>query len=143
MSSKIWLGVASSNELSKIDQNESWWCLPLTAMPGDRLLLYCPRTASITRQGIFAEAIVTSIVSNSRSENCNCSGYNQGGTRLFYADIRFIERFPQNLTAAMMKNDVALRRAPIVRKNFQGTTFQLDPQTYERIKFLILGLAQA
>lgn len=143
MGSKFWLGVASSTELSKIDQSESWWCLPLTAMPGDRLLLYCPRTASITRQGIFAEATVTSIVSNSRSENCNCSGYNQGGTRLFYAEISFVERFSKNLTAAMMKNDAALRRAPIVRKNFQGTSFQLEPQTYERIKRLILDLAQS
>lgn len=138
MNKKFWLGVASSADIAKAESVQSWWCLPPAAAPGDRILFYCPRSTSLVRQGIFAEAEVTSQSSSSRAENCYCSGYKTGTIQLGYVDIEIVERFTRNLTAATMKRDSILSRSAIVKKNFQGTTFQLDIKTYERIK-LVLG----
>lgn len=137
---KYWLGVTSSSDLAKADSVESWWCLPPTAAPGDQILFYCPRSASATRQGIFAEATVVSSALPARSENCYCSAYKAGTIQLNYVDIKIIERFTHNLTAAAMKKDPFLSRAAVVKKNFQGTTFQLDAKTYERMRLVLSHL---
>lgn len=137
MNTKNWLGVASSSDLAKADAVKSWWCLPPTATQGDRILFYCPRSTSVSRQGIFAEAEVVSPISSTRSENCHCSGYKAGTIQLSYVDIRIVERFTYNLTAALMKRDPILSRTAIVRKSFQGTTFQLEEKTYDRIRAML------
>lgn len=134
---QFWFGVAGSSTLSKTDLTETWWCLPPSAEVGDLILLYCPRSASLARHGVFAEAKVLSPVSKTRSENCNCSGYNARATRLSYVDIQIVERFNVKLTAKQMKNDSLLKVTAPVRSNFQATTFQLDLRIYNRMKSLI------
>ncbi|MFC3469039.1 EVE domain-containing protein [Massilia oculi] len=138
MSHSNWLGVVSRSHLSQTEGAESWWCLPHTAAPGDRILFYCPRSLSAEKQGIFSEAEVLSSPSPTRAENCNCATY--GTTRLHYVEIRIIECFARSLTAAQMKQNVALSRSEPVRKNFQGTAFKLETRIFEQMKSALTAL---
>jgi len=138
MSHSNWLGVVSRSHLSQTEGAESWWCLPPTAAPGDRILFYCPRSLSTVKQGIFSEAEVLSSPAQTRAENCNCASY--GTTRLLYVEIRIVECFARSLTAAQMKQNVALSRSEPVRKNFQGTAFKLDTGIFEQMKSALTAL---
>ncbi len=144
MSRSVWFGVTGSDNLRNSDLMKSWWCLPCNATEGDLVLLYCPRSVSAARQGIFAEARVLLPPSEKRKENSYCTGYGFGGkTRLAYAEIEIIERFVPTLTAKHMKSDPFLARTDLVRRNFQGTTFPIDEKTYQRMKSRLGDLAQS
>lgn len=120
MTSNFWFGVAGSKSLSKTDTTKTWWCLPYAAKEGDRVLLYCPRSISAARHGVFAEASVLVPPMQKRQENCYCSTYGYGKTGLGYAEIEIIERFKPKLTAKHMKLDSVLMFAGLVRKNSKG-----------------------
>lgn len=138
-----WFGVAGSDNLRNCDITKSWWCVPCNAAEGDLLLLYCPRSVSSARQGIFAEARVLFPPHEKRKENSYCTGYGFGAkTRLAYAEIEIITRFVPTLTAKHMKADPFLGRTNLVRRNFQGTTFPIELKTYQRMKLLLEELAQ-
>ncbi len=61
-------------------------------------------------------------------DNRLCSGYG-----LLYVPITIRKRFKLNVTATEMKRDSLLSKAPFVRRNFQGTTFELGEKLYRRI----------
>ncbi|MCW5590481.1 MAG: hypothetical protein KIS74_00125 [Burkholderiales bacterium] len=132
-------GVASSSELSKPDTVESYWCVPQDAERGDVILLYCPRSASRVRQGVFAESIITSAPIAGAPMNALCSGY--GITTLRHVRIKITARFTPTVTAQDMKCDPVLKNAGVVLKNFQGTTFRIGESLYQRILQIALRKA--
>lgn len=144
MSRNYWFGVAGSDNLRNSAITKSWWCVPYNATEGDLILLYCPRSVSATRQGIFAEARVLFSPHEKRKENSYCTGYGFGAkTRLAYAEIEIVKRFAPTLTAKHMKTDPFLGRTDLVRRNFQGTTFPIELKTYQRMKLRLEELAQS
>ena len=92
------------------------------------VLLYCPRAASRSRQGVFAEAVIAVPPDKQHKDNIRCNGY-----RLLYAPIKVQRRFRPTVTASDMKRDQLLRTTSIVRRNFQGTCFELSEALYNRI----------
>ncbi|NTW28881.1 MAG: EVE domain-containing protein [Coriobacteriia bacterium] len=135
---QYWLAITRRKDLLDTETRDSWWCLPQRANVGDRVLLYCPRSVSPKFQGVFAEAEVDVDTRSQKPGGSPCSGYvsdlNEG---LAYMEIRVIRRFDSALTAQRMKNDPLLAEMRAVRRNFQGTIFTLDVNTYERMQFLL------
>lgn len=66
---------------------DAYWCVPTIAKKNDIILLYSPRSASSSRQGIFAEAVISESPSMENKDNFNCSGY-----RLLHAPITIQRR---------------------------------------------------
>ena len=126
------LGVAGSKELSRSDITEAFWCVPSIATIDDIILLYCPRSVDDKRQGVFAEARISRAPSANDQNNSRCSGYG-----LLYVPIEVQRRFLSPVTAKDMKSDPVLKTASFIRRNFQGTSFQLQEASYKRI--LALG----
>jgi hypothetical protein len=122
---RYWIGVTSDREYKK-GTKESWWCLPYDAKQGDIILFYCPRSVSTTRQGIFAEATVTTSPESKNKQNYLCSGYGTYFSKgsLGYVDVDIKKIFDIKLTAKEMKEDPMLFTQPFVRRNFQGTAFR-------------------
>lgn len=143
MSRNYWFGVVCGEDLRQSEITKSWWCLPYNATEDDAILLYCPRSVSTRKQGIFAEARVLVTPHEKREENSYCTGYGfLGSPRLAYAEIEITERFAPNLTAKHMKADPIIRQADLVRRNFQGTTFAIEFEVYQRMKSLLIQLAK-
>jgi hypothetical protein len=135
-----WLAVMGN--ISDIDnlEHDAWWCLPRKALKGDLVLMYCPRSTSITRQGIFAECEVIMTPTMTVEENWRCSGFSGGvgqHSSLGYTVLKFLRRFEVRLIAREIRRDHILKEVGFVRKNFQGTTFTLSKEAYERIITLI------
>lgn len=122
------LGVARGIALANADTTDGHWCVPTDAATGDVIVLYCPRSVSASRQGVFAEAVISAPPDMARKENSLCSGYG-----LLYVPIKIQRRFPFPVTANDMKRDPLLSKSPFVRRNFQGTTFPLEEKLYKRI----------
>jgi len=51
--------------------------------------------------------------------------------------LEFIERFKIHLTAKKIKKDRKLYEISAVRRNFQGTTFELDKFAFDRMKLIL------
>ena len=138
---KFYLGVVTHKEARDVKTTEYFWCLPLDASIGDVVLLYCPRVASDTKHGVFAEAVVTSEPKRVCDLNRYCSGYGAYGVKYFHVKIDIVRRFEAHILAADMKNDRLLSTSAVIRKNFQGTTFELEEPQYKRI--LVIGSRKA
>ncbi len=130
---QYFLGVAKSLELFDKGTTESYWCVPASTAKGDVILLYCPRTASEARQGVFAQAVISESPDDKNKHNNLCSGYGLGTKPLRHVPITITRRFDPAVTAKDMKRDVIMMNAGFVRKNFQGTTFRLDGSMFRRI----------
>lgn len=133
---QYWLGIVSTVNVAHRLEEECWWCLPLTANVGDKILMYCTRAASPSSQGVFARCEVAQKPRRNNEQNFCCSGYGSGqapGGALFYTELNFKERFRQPTTAADMKRDRTLSSMLFVRKNFQATVFPITVAAYNRI----------
>jgi hypothetical protein len=138
-----WLGVAGNRDRVRTDGTSTFWCLPIEAQLDDIVLFYFPRAVSFSDHGIFAEGVVTSVPSMKKLDN-PCAGY---GIRdhlgpLRHVNVAIKRRFRPALTTKDMKADLALSRANFMRRNFQGTTFRLDPTLYARVVALAVVKAQ-
>lgn len=130
---QYFLGVATSKELFNKDTTESYWCVPASTGKGDVILLYCPRSASFARQGVFAQAVISDPPNDKNKDNNLCSGYGLGVTPLRHVPIKITKRFKPAVTAKDMKRDDVMMNVGFVRKNFQGTTFRLEESVFRRI----------
>lgn len=131
---KTFLGIATSKKLTDPETTESFWCVPASAEKGDVILLYCPRSESTARQGVFAESVIET--EPSKENHFLCSGFGVGKESLWHVHIKIKRRFKPALTAADMKSDPVLMSAGFVRRNFQGTIFFLQEILSERVLFL-------
>lgn len=128
---KAFLGISTSRELTNLETTESFWCVPLSAEKGDLILLYCPRSASGARQGVFAESVIET--APGKGNDLLCSGYGISKESLRHVRIKIKRRFKPTVTAKDMKRDPVLMFAGFVRKNFQGTIFSLPDSLFKRI----------
>lgn len=133
MMNGFFLGVAASLEAENESTKDYFWCMPPDSKIGDKILLYCPRSASASRQGVFAEAVVESSPDKACDKNYFCSGYGAYGAKYMYVRIKILKRFKPHVLAKEMKADRMLSGSGFVRRNFQGTTFILDKAQFDRI----------
>ena len=134
-----WFGVVGSSQAAKTFETRLWWCFPITAKKGDYIFMYCPRSMSPLRQGIFALCSLKNGLDLNHKNNISCAGFGKrdGVGSLLYGDLKLIKRFENHLTAKEMKNDSILNRTSFVRRNFQGTTFKIDDSASNQINSLL------
>ena len=135
-----WIGIVGSVQAVLNFEERPWWCFPVTAKKGDVILLYCPRSVSDKNQGIFGLANIKEPIDQNHENNYYCTGFGRNfgrGRPLFYGELKFQKRYKMTLTAKEMKKDHLLGRSNFVRRNFQGTTFKVDEEYFNRIKELI------
>jgi hypothetical protein len=132
-----WLGVvASRSSLDRIINDEkTWWCLPPIASVGDTVVMYCANNASRIKQGIFGFFHVTSI-SNDDSAECNQFG-SFPGIKLVKIFISRDSLYEISLPLSEMKKDKFLYGEQFIRRNCQGTYFELTNSSVPRIKKMI------
>lgn len=134
-----WLAVIGKLDVVMNLDEHLWWCFPKRALKGDRVFLYCPRSLSSTKQGVFAECELVSIPFSNKEEDQRCSGYGRSfgaGAALGFVELKLISRFEKSLTAQEMKRDRILRDVGFVRRSFQGTTFSIPQEAVKRLRVL-------
>jgi hypothetical protein len=136
---KAWIGIIGSLQRFNEFENKCWWCLPKSAEKGDNILFYCPRSVSLSKQGIFALCSLKEFPSTSHDKNFYCSGFGIRGQKgsLYYAALKFEKRYKIHLPAIEIKKDPFLAKLPFVRRNFQGTVFSLELEPFKRIISLL------
>lgn len=135
-----WLGILGTVQAVTDFQNRLWWCFPQKAQKGDFIFMYCPRSVSLKKQGIFALCNITTSIQERHEKNYYCTGFGRTGrgrSVLRYADLNYLKGFKESLIAKEIKNDEILSTAHFVRKNFQGTTFELNEIIFNRIQMLL------
>lgn len=133
---RYWLGVGKHGEGNALRRRPPWWCLPESANPGDRLFLYRARSATPALSGLFAEYEVARVGSVKDRDAGSCgelggTGYLPGP--LVYSELTLVRLINPPVTATTMRKDLVLVRAQFVRRNFQGTTFQLKKHEFLRL----------
>jgi hypothetical protein len=134
--SKFWLGVAKHEGSRTMEGGPTWWCLPGNASPGDRLLLYRARSGAATRSGLFAEYEVARLgtppaAGSGSPGELAAGGYCSGP--LVYSELALVRRIEPRLTATAMRKDLMLTQAQFLKRNFQGTVFELKKHEYIRL----------
>jgi hypothetical protein len=134
-SRRYWLAVIGNVDRVRNTEKWLWWCFPEVAQIGEDVLMYCPRSVNETNQGIFAHCQLESNPKDITSKHSLCRGYGYGFVKnaLRYATLTLVSKYWAPLTAKEMKRDTVLRAAPFVRRNFQGTVFELDKQIFDTI----------
>ena len=126
---QYWLGVIRTLSL----EEHLWWCLPSRAAIGDRIFMYCPRSAKSLRYGVFAECELTTAPYSNPDERHRCSMFGRRTEFLGYAELKVVRLFKETITSQQMKRDALLRQANFVRRSFQGTTFAVTHEVAARI----------
>lgn len=137
---RYWFAVVGTNESLRrlASGSDGWWCLPATASPNDRVAYYCARGVSERDQGVFA---LGTVIRKDPTRQQECSGFGDpitGGTPVFF-EIRIDSRHKPPLTLKSIRLDAGLRAAKFVRRNCQGTIFDLAAAEWIRLCTL-LGL---
>jgi hypothetical protein len=132
---KYWLAVNGNSELYKSGKNDFWWCVPFAAQKGERVFIYCPRSASQAYMGIFAIAEVVTEPTPKCAKNSYCNAYGGKGQKSIYGycELKIVERYEKRLVPQSIKLDPALKSEPLVQKNFQATTFELSECSFNHI----------
>src|SRR6056297_1795813 len=111
---RYWIGISGGvQRVNEINQ-KSWWCFPKDAIKGDSILLYCPRSISPKKQGIYALYHLISDLVEDHKYNFYCGGFGSDlgrSVKLFYGEIELEKKYEHTLTAKEMKNDAALSKA--------------------------------
>ena len=138
---RCWLAVFGTVERCLDLQAQRWWCVPMKATKGDLLLAYCARSASPRVQGIFALCRVKESPQAQHSENYRCRPYGnlrfRGHALLRYVEMEILEEYEEHVTASDLKENPNTKDLPFVRRNFQGTTFEVDQRKFELLVDLL------
>lgn len=136
-----WIGVVGSRDgVDRLrSQDETWWCAPKEAAPGDLLAIYIARNRlkelPEEEGGISA---IFEIVGQAPERTEDCRSY-RTGVGAVPVPIKIIakQRFPVSLRLAEMKADSFLAKAAFVRRSFQGTCFPASNSQFQYIRQLL------
>ena len=112
----------------------NFWCVEgqsRAAKPGDLLLLYFPRSASGSKQGIGQIYRIVSEPANRGRSECSSRG-------MLDVDIELLVTLPNKVTASELKADSRLSAWSALRRNFQGVTFLIDEPTWQALQQMIV-----
>lgn len=118
MSNKL---IGISSKLISEEEGESYWCTTkqMGCNPGDLLLIY------IKGKGINQ---LFTIIKIEKDDHIKCLAM---GMKTIY--LKHVHTFSNPLPTKILKTDPKYSNISVVRKNFQGTTFQLDEDEWETI----------
>lgn len=130
-----WIAVSSNIDrriATDSTARKSWWCFPLRASLGDSVLFYLPRSVNQSRHGVYAVYEIASEIDLKHAKNHYCSAYRAKHEALKYAEVRPLNHFNKALSCKAMKES-ALKDAAFVRRNFQGTIFEISPDQFQLV----------
>lgn len=135
--STAWIGIVGSQDsLDRLEGSEEpWWCLPTAAATGDMVVMYCTASVSRGKQGVFAVYRVTASDPERQTE-CRRFGSGSGYSAMQFTKLELVRRLEAPITAGTLRADPILGQAKCVKRSFQGTFFQLEPQEARRISKL-------
>lgn len=136
--SRYWLAVVKTPDDLHDFMRQPWWCLPSGVALGDRVLLYRPKSARRAADdqllGIFAACRVTHVGARSDDERMRCAFGSISQTSevsLNYCALANTKILKRPLTPLAIRRDTILGRQSFVRRNFQGTAFQISRLVFE------------
>jgi hypothetical protein len=135
-----WLAIVGNIEQVKFLDKHLWWCVPKDASKNDNIFMYCPRKLGEEMHGIFALCRIKEGPHENHYKNRLCYGYGGifgGKGTLRYVELEIVKKYTRRLTAKEIKSDNELAKTSFSGRNFQGTTFSLVKNIYERLHFLI------
>lgn len=122
-SQMVWTGVSASDVLNR--PRRCWWCVSNHGSSGDLLILYQKNVGFVR---------VEQIISERKILEYRCSDL---GLRTVATSFSLQLRKP--ITARDLKRHPILRELPMVRRNFQGTTFRVPSQMWLALRGLIIS----
>jgi hypothetical protein len=96
-----------------------WWCVPGTAIPGDRGLLYKPREGIV----LYFEVLA---LRPPQLGFCHSFG-------LATADVKILKTFGHPITINDLKHSDVLRQMTFVRRSCQGKVFPIGDEAIKAI----------
>jgi hypothetical protein len=120
---RVWTGVSASDVLNR--PRKCWWCVSRHGSSGDLLILYQKNVGFVR---------VEQTTSERKIFEYRCS---ELGLRTF--STSFSLQFRKPITARDLRRHPILRELPVVRRNFQGTTFQVPSQMWSALRDLIIS----
>ena len=135
MNVNYWIGVIGKKSTMEQFQSaqEFHFCLPSLAEIGDRLVAYVTASASKKNQGLYG---IFEIAAFNKGRDCDCKGY---GSFTGVRPSKFVhlkEIHLNSITTALkeLKKDPVLSRSVMVRRNAQGTYFQINKKEYDHFE---------
>ena len=120
---RVWTGVSASDVLSR--PRKCWWCISKHGSNGDLLILYQKSVGFVRIERIGSEKEIFEY---------RCS---ELGLRTVYTS--FFLQLTKPITARDLRRHPVLRELPVVRRNFQGTTFQVPTVMWSTLRDLIIS----
>jgi hypothetical protein len=128
-----WLGVISKEHtLQEFLKEDKWFCLPITAKIGDGIVIYV--TARLSKK--FAGIIGAYELTKKSADSCQCNHYGSFNETLYCYELKSTHIFLSPVLLADIKTNLILKRAQPLRRNFQGTIFNLSKDEFN--EFLAL-----
>jgi hypothetical protein len=141
---RYWIGVVGTRESRDrlVAGVDTWWCVSEKAAAGDLIAMYLTRAVAEKGSGVFAVFRITAI-DTTRKDECRAFGSAVGGTFHFFALITPLSRVATVVTLDAFRKDATLYRTQFVRRNAQGTLFELTEKEFRRLELLSSKVAGA
>lgn len=141
---KYWLAVSSYLDKKQyLEKNKNhYWCFPTEAQVGNYVFIYCPRSSSVKSQGIYALCKITTQPDAYHTQSVRCKTYKYKGESLKYAHIELVESYKEHLTIKKMKENKFTQNFSIIKRNFQGTLFELTGSEFKAILSMLKKINQ-
>lgn len=131
----VFLGVSRNLGFQALEPGSlNFWCVSGTtrsAVAGDTLLLYFPRSVSEPRQGIRQIYEITSAPKAVVGSPCSSRG-------MLHVDTQLIANLAIPLTAKDLKAHPIVSRWGAVSRNFQGVTFAIDRSIWMSLRSMVI-----
>jgi hypothetical protein len=133
---RYWIGVVGRRDSwERLLAGEHWWCVSGDARVGDQLAMYLTLAVSSKASGIFAIYEVTAL---DPARAADCKGFGSAVTGLFnvFAHLKLITEVSPVLPLAALRRDAIVANTKFVRRNGQGTAFELSAREFSRLQAL-------
>ncbi len=125
-----WLGVISKeNTLKEFTQSDKWFCLPIGASVGDKIVMYV--TARLAKK--LGGAIGIYELTHKSPNDSLCKKYGGYSNPLQCYELNLSVSLNPPISLESLKANPTLRRSQAIRRSFQGTVFKLSTEEFEAV----------
>lgn len=131
---QYWIGVVGRRDSwERLLAHDLWWCFSPSARVGDKLAMYLTQSVSPKGAGIFAIYELTAL---DPDRSADCKGFGSLAVGLFnvFAHMRLVRAVEPVVTLGRLRRDPVMRETRFVRRNAQGTAFELSKREFLRLE---------
>lgn len=132
---RFWIGVVGTRLSYErfMTTREHWFCMPRSCSRGDKVLMYASKSAAGVMGGIFGLFEIKDI-DDSKYSSCKNYGIFSGtGERPVYVELQELRKFKCPISFAKIKANFLLASSSFVRRKFQATYFNIEPEQFDTI----------